>query len=410
MHIRQDEVVNAVRYQLGIPVDANTLYYGAIWEQLATSNEPGVREVLIRSARFLDKVVRYKLGLIGAVPVDEASQYEALWQLVVKWLSEQPIKRSPLVSGLIKDAISNDPAGQPKRQPAPSPQTRNPSAPAPQRPPGAPQGNAAPRSQPTAPPRLPTPAAPPALPSPHPPPVVPVADAPAQETAVANSPSRVTGPQWKYVAVPDSEPDKHDEYATISLTNTADGSRLIGARVRGKKHKHEGTNCDDWFEVRANKHWSLIAVSDGAGSRKYSRVGARASCVAAVQAMEEFFKYQPPNQPAPGTAPNTLETIRDFYLDQLCKAVQAAYKSVEAAYAQRKDNPEYEIDAAPKKRPLDFADLSATLVLAAHAFIKIGDKEHSLVFASQVGDGAVAAVDWDGHVHMLGVAEGGDYS
>src|SRR5439155_4571432 len=33
-----------------------------------------------------------------------------------------------------------------------------------------------------------------------------------------------------------------------------------------------------------------------------------------------------------------------------------------------------------------------------------------LVFAGQVGDGAVAAVDWDGHVHMLGVAEGGDYS
>src|SRR5262245_3266560 len=134
MQIRQDEVVNAVRYQLGIPVDANTLYYGAIWEQLATSNEPGVREVLIRSARFLDKVVRYKLGLIGSVPADEASQYEALWQLVVKWLSEQPIKRSPLVSGMIKDAITYDPAGQPapgKRQSAPTSPPRNPTAPGP---------------------------------------------------------------------------------------------------------------------------------------------------------------------------------------------------------------------------------------------------------------------------------------
>ena len=27
MQIRQDEVVNAVRYQLGIPVDGNNLYY-----------------------------------------------------------------------------------------------------------------------------------------------------------------------------------------------------------------------------------------------------------------------------------------------------------------------------------------------------------------------------------------------
>src|SRR5213595_2420099 len=100
MQIRQDEVVNAVRYQLGIPVDGNTLYYGAIWEQLATSNEAGVREVLTRSARFLDKVVRYKLGLTGTVPTDEATQYEALWQLVVKWVSEQPMKRSPLISGM----------------------------------------------------------------------------------------------------------------------------------------------------------------------------------------------------------------------------------------------------------------------------------------------------------------------
>src|SRR5712691_3832730 len=105
MQIRRDEVVNAVRYQLGIPVDGNTLYYGAIWEQLSTSNEAGVREILFRSCRFLEKVVRYKLGLMPGVPNDEASQYEALWQMVVKWVGEQPMKRSPLVSGMIKDAI-----------------------------------------------------------------------------------------------------------------------------------------------------------------------------------------------------------------------------------------------------------------------------------------------------------------
>ena len=62
----------------------------------------------------MDKVVRYKLGLAGTVPTDEANQYEALWQMVVKWLGEQPIKRSPLISGMIKDAITFDPASQNK--------------------------------------------------------------------------------------------------------------------------------------------------------------------------------------------------------------------------------------------------------------------------------------------------------
>src|SRR5262249_14806159 len=128
-------------------------------------------------------------------------------------------------------------------------------------------------------------------------PAAPAADVTSQENAVANPPPRPAGPQWKYIPVPDNEPEKHDEYATLSSTNDVDHTRLIAARVRGKKHKHEGTNCDDWFEVRTNKHWSLIAVADGAGSRKFSRVGAKASCQAAVECMTESFKFQPPNQP-----------------------------------------------------------------------------------------------------------------
>src|SRR5262245_3854909 len=203
MQIKQDEVVNAVRYQLGIPVDGNNLYYGALWEQLSTSNEAGVREVLVRSARFLEKVVRFKLGLSGAIPADEATQYEAFWQLVVKWLSDQPIKRSPLVSGLIKDAITSDlgsqSGAQPKRPTTPTPPPRNPAAPPPpQRPPAQPQATATPKAQPTAPPR-PQPPIPPPPPPALPPHVAPIADAPTQENNVANTPARITGPQWKYI-------------------------------------------------------------------------------------------------------------------------------------------------------------------------------------------------------------------
>src|SRR5262249_13592089 len=92
--------------------------------------------------------------------------------------------------------------------------------------------------------------------------------------------------QWKYLPLPDKdkEPDWHEEN-DARFEVSPDGWPLIGARVRGKKHKHEGTHCDDWFAFRVSDPWTVIAVSDGAGSRKFSRVGARAACEAAVTAL-----------------------------------------------------------------------------------------------------------------------------
>ena len=89
------------------------------------------------------------------------------------------------------------------------------------------------------------------------------------------------GSAWKYKPLPADEPDPHEESQTLSLP-VGDGWTVTGARVRGKKHKHEGTHCDDWFEARQSGSWVIIAVSDGAGSSKFSRIGARASCQAAV--------------------------------------------------------------------------------------------------------------------------------
>src|SRR5262249_28969779 len=52
---------------------------------------------------------------------------------------------------------------------------------------------------------------------------------------------------WKYLPPPAGEPDAHEESAA-RLATSPEGWPLLGARVRGKKHKHEGTHCDDWFE------------------------------------------------------------------------------------------------------------------------------------------------------------------
>ena len=80
--------------------------------------------------------------------------------------------------------------------------------------------------------------------------------------------------------------EKHTDFDTKECLTT-DGMNIVGARVRGKKHKHEGTNCDDWFEFDNAGHWTIIAVADGAGSRKLSRIGSKASCQAAVEFLKD---------------------------------------------------------------------------------------------------------------------------
>lgn len=73
-----------------------------------------------------------------------------------------------------------------------------------------------------------------------------------------------TSALWQYLPLPDGL-DRHEEYAAASLEAVSE-QLVFGARVRGRKHKHEGTNCDDWFEFDTVGDWTLMAVSDGAGS------------------------------------------------------------------------------------------------------------------------------------------------
>ncbi|HAS78457.1 MAG TPA: hypothetical protein DCS38_01760, partial [Ruminococcus sp.] len=95
-----------------------------------------------------------------------------------------------------------------------------------------------------------------------------------------------TASLWKYQPVNPDEPETNEEYIINSLhLPYAD---IIGASVRGKKHKHDGSDRDDWFEIRDIGEIAVIAVSDGAGSKKFSGIGAKVSCKAAVEAAEKL--------------------------------------------------------------------------------------------------------------------------
>lgn len=251
-----------------------------------------------------------------------------------------------------------------------------------------------------------------------------IADASESETEVSRDKKpkvltneEVTGHTaglWKYKPVPEDEPEPVPEY--INGTYTFSGIKAIAARVRGKKHKHEGTNCDDWYEVANYGDIIFVAVSDGAGSKKFSRIGARESCKAAIGYMVNSFK-------------TIFEERKDLrrrlsleLSDPQCmesygvlagivqNSVIKAYEAVESAFYSRSVSKEY---SALLNRDLKLSDLSATLLLAVMIPIN-NETGERLVISCQIGDGMITLIDskgeFSGSLKLMGVPDSGDFS
>lgn len=70
-----------------------------------------------------------------------------------------------------------------------------------------------------------------------------------------------------------SSPD--DEYGDEHALGLApDGYCVVGASVRGKMHIRNEVPREDAFAVYRRRHWLAVAVSDGVGSSRHSRLGA----------------------------------------------------------------------------------------------------------------------------------------
>lgn len=223
-----------------------------------------------------------------------------------------------------------------------------------------------------------------------------------------------TASLWKYLPIPTDEPEPAPEY--LQCDTTLPGGRVIAARVRGKKHKHEGTNCDDWFEIANIEDVTFIAVSDGAGSKKFSRIGARESCKASVGYLVSAYGKMLSD------IPTLREALRQDLSSNECmeacgriaglvqKSVIQAWEAVEAAFYSRATDPAY---SKVLKRKLDLKDLSGTLLVAAIIPLNRETKEH-LIVTCQVGDGMIVSINSKGtfqsSVKLLGVPDSGDFS
>ena len=223
-----------------------------------------------------------------------------------------------------------------------------------------------------------------------------------------------TASLWKYLPIPDDEPEPAPEY--LQCDTTLPGGRVVAARVRGKKHKHEGTNCDDWYEIANVDDVTFIAVSDGAGSKKFSRIGARESSKASVGYLVSAY----------GKMLSEIPTLREALKQELSsnecmeacgriaslvqKSVIQAWEAVEAAFYSRATDSAY---SKVLNRKLDLKDLSGTLLVAAIIPLNAETKEH-LIVTCQVGDGMIVSINSRGafqsSVKLLGVPDSGDFS
>ena len=270
-------------------------------------------------------------------------------------------------------------------------------------------GEASPGSSPV--PIAPPPATGEPTPAPIPPvPVTPSDDA-AEPTALSDAAVLAhTAALWQYHPVPADEPDAAPEYKTEERKiGTAD---FIAARVRGKKHKHDGTNCDDWF---AAAQAGDIAVADGAGSKRFSRVGARAASEAAVGSIYEQLTRCGAASPEKRAA--LALPMADAAFVGACtrlgavlhEGVLAARRAVEAAFYERCGREAY---TALLGRDLALADFAATLLVTIA--VPVPELAERLVISCQVGDGMTCAVDthapYASAVKLLGKPDSGDFS
>ncbi|HYH69667.1 MAG TPA: PP2C family serine/threonine-protein phosphatase [Urbifossiella sp.] len=220
------------------------------------------------------------------------------------------------------------------------------------------------------PPPLP-PQLPPPLPAQLPPPLPP-------------PPAAVKRAEWKVL-----EPDERTDpvpHEAFEAGPAQPGWEVVAASVRGKLHAHKGQWREDSYKWATADGWTILAVSDGAGSARLSRVGSRLACDTAVSRLQKLLAGYAVAPAAGQPADADLQRVREFLRSA---ADQARLAVLHEARAR----------SAPIK------DFSATLLLAVVA----PWADRHLVAVLQAGDGAVGVMATDG-VKRLGVSDHGEYS
>lgn len=203
-----------------------------------------------------------------------------------------------------------------------------------------------------------------------------------------------TAALWQYKEIQDDGTEQHSEFHT-KRTETP-FAEIIAARARGKMHKRDGTNCDDYFETAAAGECVVAVVCDGAGSKPLSRIGARVSsetaCAYLKQQLPQLFEQSGGIKSALCAQMNGAE-----FMDGCMKIVQLVQQSAaQALDAQKAKLAELSADekytSALGRAPV-LSDLSATFLAAVIIPLETERGRETFVTSVQIGDGCVCAID-----------------
>jgi serine/threonine protein phosphatase PrpC len=154
--------------------------------------------------------------------------------------------------------------------------------------------------------------------------------------------------------------------------NGCNGWKVLGATRRGRMHAHHGTHREDAFDFACGPHFSILCVSDGAGSYQHSRVGAEMAVRIVRRELEGFFQRQS----------SALEILARPALVQIVGTAMG--EAVKAAME--------EIIALAGRAGCQPRDFRCTLLLT----VLYTGPNASLLLASQIGDGFIATLDRSG--------------
>ncbi|MDE6727515.1 MAG: protein phosphatase 2C domain-containing protein [Oscillospiraceae bacterium] len=227
-----------------------------------------------------------------------------------------------------------------------------------------------------------------------------------------------TASVWQYKEITDDGTEMHSEYHEKSAD--AGFAKILGARVRGKKHKHEGTNCDDFFETAHTGDCAIAVVCDGAGSKPLSRIGSRVSSEAAAnylkRTLTRLFAENPSLKAGLSAELNSAE-----FMTACGKIAPLVQQSAREAFAAQKKALDELLTGDDKEkyrkavgRDPVLSDLYTTFLAAAIVPLEINGKRECFMACVQIGDGCICAVDSEADAEhclkIMGEADSGAFS
>ncbi|AWH85707.1 hypothetical protein HYN59_11575 [Flavobacterium album] len=121
-----------------------------------------------------------------------------------------------------------------------------------------------------------------------------------------------------------SKPDNVAEICQLG------GKTLVAASRRGRSHANIGGYRDDDYDyAELENGWSVIAVSDGAGSAPAGRKGSEIACNAVVDYLKHQFTAERSSVIDEAVSANAKEKIKELGLPYLSGAANHAFEEIE---------------------------------------------------------------------------------